>query len=107
MKNIKLILVSAITITLLASCGMNNQNNSASNATASPNILNEAKNGADNAVNKTGNAADDIGDTAGNIVRDAGDAVGDIADGAGNIADDAIKGAGDAVGVGDANKNNK
>ena len=116
MKNIKLILVSAVVCALLASCGMNTaktkpsptpsatEKNNVSD-TGNGNIEENTTNTAENAVDKTGDAAQDVGNAAGNVARDAGDAVGDVAEKAGDVAEDTIEGAGDAVGMNDANGN--
>ena len=85
MKNIKIFIITAALISLLAACGNNNKNS----ATPTPEVTSTPGN---NVMDDAGNAVKDTGDAVGDAVKDAGDAVGDATKGVTDTAGDMIEG---------------
>ena len=89
MKKIISIFIIAASISILASCGNNNQPTATSTPAKSPEPTATTHNNGGNAV---GNAVEDTGDAVGNAAKDAGNAVGDAVEGIGDAAGELVGG---------------
>ena len=100
MKKIKLVLLTAIAVSMLTACSAKqNHSNTAGNKSASApaatsktdNVMKDGENAVGDAAKGVGDVAGDAVEGAGNVVKDAGDVVGEAAKDIGDTADDAVK----------------